>query len=48
LVTFTLSANAAPDMFYADSMLERLKASEPPLLNRLFCPAGGRRAEPCL
>jgi len=48
LVTFTLNkdqpdyavvvlpANASPDMFYVNSMLERLKASEPRLLNRLF------------
>ncbi len=27
---------AAPDMFYVNSMLERLKATEPKLLNRLF------------
>jgi hypothetical protein len=31
-----LPVNAAPDMFYVNSMLERLKASEPRLLNRLF------------
>lgn len=31
-----LPVNAAPDMFYVNSMLERLKASEPDLLNRLF------------
>lgn len=48
LVTFTvdrevpdysvtvLPALAAPDMFYVNSMLDRLKASEPKLLNRLF------------
>jgi hypothetical protein len=48
LVTFTLNkeepdynvvvlpAQAAPDMFYVNSMLDRLKASEPKLLNRLF------------
>lgn len=27
---------ASPDMFYVNSMLDRLKASEPKLLNRLF------------
>lgn len=31
-----LPANAAPDMFYVNNMLERLKTSEPSLLNRLF------------
>lgn len=48
LVTFTLHkerpdysvivlpANAAPDMFYVNSMLDRLKSSEPALLNKLF------------
>lgn len=48
LVTFTLNkeqpdyrvvvlpTNATPDMFYVNSMLDRLKASEPSLLNRLF------------
>lgn len=48
LVTFTLDkdqpdyavivlpVNAAPDMFYVNNMLERLKASEPKLLNKLF------------
>jgi hypothetical protein len=48
LVTFTLNvvqpdylvvvlpAVAAPDMFYVNTMLERLKASEPGLLNKLF------------
>lgn len=48
LVTFTLSvaqpdyavvvlpAIAAPDMFYVNTMLERLKVSEPGLLNKLF------------
>jgi hypothetical protein len=48
LVTFTLDKSApdynvvvlpvqaAPDMFYVNSMLDRLKASEPKLLNRLF------------
>ncbi len=48
LVTFTLNkeqpdyvvvvlpVNAAPDMFYVNNMLERLKSSEPALLNKLF------------
>ena len=48
LVTFTLDkaqpdytvivlpALAAPDMFYVNSMLDRLKANEPSLLNTLF------------
>ena len=48
LVTFTLNrdqpdyavivlpTNATPDMFYVNNMLERLKLSEPRLLNRLF------------
>jgi hypothetical protein len=31
-----LPANAAPDMFYINTMLERLKSSEPRLLNKLF------------
>lgn len=31
-----LPVNAAPDMFYVNSMLERLKATEPKLLNKLF------------
>lgn len=31
-----LPVNAAPDMFYVNNMLERLKASEPKLLNKLF------------
>ena len=31
-----LPVNAAPDMFYVNSMLDRLKATEPRLLNRLF------------
>lgn len=31
-----LPAIAAPDMFYVNSMLERLKANEPALLNLLF------------
>lgn len=48
LVTFALNkqqpdyavivvpVNAVPDMFYVNSMLERLKASEPKILNSLF------------
>lgn len=48
LVTFTLvkeqpdysvivlPINAAPDMFYVNSMLEKLKTNEPKLLNKLF------------
>ncbi|HEX4695189.1 hypothetical protein [Sphingomonas sp.] len=48
LITFTLDKDrpdyavvvlpetAAPDMFYVNNMLERLKSSEPKLLNRLF------------
>lgn len=48
LVTFTLDVSqpdytvvvlpviAAPDMFYVNTMLDRLKASEPRLLNKLF------------
>lgn len=48
LVTFTLDKDqpdyvvnvlpeiAAPDMFYVNTMLDRLKTSEPRLLNRLF------------
>ncbi|MEI8180668.1 hypothetical protein, partial [Aestuariivirga sp.] len=48
LVTFTLDkaqpdyavvvlpALAAPDMFYVNNMLDRLKANEPALLNSLF------------
>ena len=48
LVVFTLNKDqpdynvvvlpvvAAPDMFYVNNMLERLKASEPALLNKLF------------
>ncbi len=28
--------NAAPDMFYVNNMLERLKSSEPGILNKLF------------
>ena len=31
-----LPAVAAPDMFYVNSMLERLKTNEPSLLNLLF------------
>jgi hypothetical protein len=31
-----LPVNAAPDMFYVNNMLERLKSSEPKLLNKLF------------
>ena len=31
-----LPVNAAPDMFYVNNMLERLKTSEPKLLNKLF------------
>ena len=31
-----LPAVASPDMFYVNTMLDRLKASEPRLLNRLF------------
>lgn len=31
-----LPAMASPDMFYVNTMLDRLKASEPRLLNRLF------------
>lgn len=31
-----LPVNASPDMFYVNSMLERLKSSEPELLNKLF------------
>jgi hypothetical protein len=33
---FVLPVVAAPDMFYVNNMLERLKASEPALLNKLF------------
>lgn len=48
LVTFTLNknqpdytvvvlpVNASPDLFYVNNMLERLKSSEPKLLNKLF------------
>ena len=35
-VVVVLPVNAAPDMFYVNSMLERLKVSEPAILNRLF------------
>lgn len=35
-VVVVLPAVAAPDMFYVNMMLERLKASEPGLLNKLF------------
>lgn len=35
-IVVVLPENAAPDMFYVNSMLERLKASEPDLLNKLF------------
>ena len=31
-----LPVNATPDMFYVNNMLERLKSSEPKLLNKLF------------
>jgi hypothetical protein len=31
-----LPVNAAPDMFYVNNMLERLKSSEPKLLNKIF------------
>lgn len=31
-----LPAVATPDMFYVNSMLDRLKVGEPNLLNRLF------------
>ena len=33
---FELAAIASPNMFYVNTMLDRLKASEPRLLNRLF------------
>ena len=48
LVTFSLAKDqpdytvvvqplvATPDMFYVNTMLERLKATEPGLLNKLF------------
>lgn len=35
-IVVVLPRNAAPDMFYVNSMLERLKLGEPKLLNRLF------------
>ena len=35
-VVIVLPVNLAPDIFYVNSMLERLKASEPSLLNGLF------------
>ncbi|WP_369929126.1 hypothetical protein [Xanthomonas sp. NCPPB 2632] len=35
-VVVVLSVNASPDMFYVNNMLERLKSSEPSLLNQLF------------
>ncbi len=35
-IVVVLPANAAPDMFYVNNMLERLKSGEPSLLNRLF------------
>lgn len=35
-VVVVLPVNAAPDMFYVNAMLERLKATEPKLLNTLF------------
>lgn len=35
-VVVVLPVNAAPDMFYVNSMLERLKSSEPRLLNMMF------------
>jgi hypothetical protein len=35
-VVVVLPANAAPDMFYVNNMLERLKSGEPSLLNKLF------------
>lgn len=35
-VVVVLPANASPDMFYVNNMLERLKLSEPNLLNKLF------------
>jgi hypothetical protein len=35
-VVVVLPAKAAPDMFYVNNMLERLKLSEPTLLNKLF------------
>jgi hypothetical protein len=35
-VVVVLPVNAAPDMFYVNSMLERLKSSEPRILHKLF------------
>lgn len=35
-IVVVLPVNAAPDMFYVNNMLERLKSSEPRLLNKLF------------
>ncbi len=35
-VVVVLPVNASPDMFYVNNMLERLKSSEPSLLNQLF------------
>ena len=35
-VVVVLPAVAAPDMLYVNTMLERLKMSEPGLLNKLF------------
>ncbi|OAD16903.1 hypothetical protein [Achromobacter insolitus] len=35
-VVAVLPENAAPDMFYVNSMLDRLKSSKPQLLNTLF------------
>ena len=35
-VVVVLPTVAAPDMFYVNTMLERLKSSEPELLNKLF------------
>lgn len=35
-VVVVLPVTAAPDMFYVNSMLDRLKVTEPKLLNRLF------------
>jgi hypothetical protein len=35
-VVVVLPVNAAPDMFYVNVMLDRLKSNEPALLNKLF------------
>jgi hypothetical protein len=35
-VVVVLPVNATPDMFYVNSMLERLKSSEPKVLNKTF------------